>query len=273
MKANGRLRRRFADVKTERRAALVTFVTAGDPNPELSSEILYRLPASGADIIELGIPFSDPVADGPAIQASSQRALARGASLARTLEMVRRFRDHEADCPIVLMGYFNPIYSYGAEQFLIDAEAAGVDGLIVVDLPPEEDELVPSLDKSQLDFIYLAAPTTDDDRLPTVLAHASGYVYYVSIAGITGTRAPETKDVEAAVARIRQHTDLPIAVGFGIRTPEQAAAIGAFADGVVVGSALVSQVADNVDSDGSPNKNCANAVISTVEQLAARLRY
>lgn len=271
MNTDNRIGRRFAALKAEGRAGLVAFVTAGDPNAEVSAEILAGLPAAGADLIELGVPFSDPMADGPAIQASSQRALAQGATLAKTLDMVRMFRAQENDCPIVLMGYFNPVYSYGAERFFADAAGAGVDGLIIVDLPPEENELQALLANSGLDFIYLTAPTTDDARLPIVLKHTGGYVYYVSITGITGTSTPDLSTVEAAVKRIRKQTELPVAVGFGIRTPEQAAAFGAFADGVIVGSALVNQVADHIDANGNPSDGCAEAVLSAVRDLAAGL--
>jgi tryptophan synthase alpha chain len=240
-----RIDARFAALKHEGRAGLVTFVTAGDPDHETSLAILKGLPQAGADLIELGMPFSDPMADGPAIQASSLRALKAGASVKRTLALVRAFRAGDQETPLVLMGYYNPIYAYGGAGFLADAKAAGVDGLIVVDLPPEEDEelCLPAL-KSGLSFIRLATPTTDDRRLPAVLANTSGFVYYVSITGITGTRAGEFAALKEAVMRLRRHTELPVAIGFGIRTPEQAADVARIADAVVVGSALVAAVAE-----------------------------
>src|ERR1700751_1097746 len=229
-----RIDRRFAELKSQGRAALVTFLTAGDPDPETSLALLRAVPAAGADVVELGMPFTDPMADGPAIQLSSQRALKAGQTLARTLAMVRAFRAADGTTPIVLMGYYNPIYIYGVERFLADAGSAGVDGLIVVDLPPEEDEelCLPAL-KAGVNFIRLATPTTDDKRLPAVLANTSGFVYYVSITGITGAAAPDADKVHAAVTRIKRHTKLPVAVGFGVRTAEQAAVIAAGADGVV----------------------------------------
>jgi tryptophan synthase alpha chain len=253
--------------------ALVTFITAGDPDYETSLEILRGLPAAGADVIELGMPFSDPMADGPAIQASSQRALKAGHKMDMTLEMVREFRKGDQDTPIVLMGYYNPIYFRGPERFVAEAAEAGVDGLIVVDLPPEADnELCLPARAAGLNFIRLAAPTTDDARLPAVLANTSGFVYYVSITGITGTRTPDTGEVAANVARIKSHTPLPVAVGFGVKTPEQAAAIGAVADGVVVGSALVGAIKESLDDQGRATEQTAPAVFSLVEQLAAGVR-
>jgi tryptophan synthase alpha chain len=268
-----RFDRRFAALRDQGRAAFVTFTTAGDPDYETSLAIVRGLPGAGADIIELGMPFTDPMADGPAIQASSQRALKAGQTMIRTLELVRAFRDGDRDTPIVLMGYYNPIYSYGVDRFLVDALAAGVDGLIVVDLPPEEDEelCVPAL-AAGLSFIRLATPTTDDKRLPTVLANTSGFVYYVSIAGITGTRAPDTTAVAAAVARIKRHTGLPIAVGFGVRTPDQAAAIAAAADGVVVGSAIVERIAAGLGADGRPGVETAATVLDFVREIAGGVR-
>ncbi|RMF10101.1 MAG: tryptophan synthase subunit alpha, partial [Alphaproteobacteria bacterium] len=235
-----RIDTRFADLREKGRAALVTFITAGDPDYDTSLALLKALPAAGADIIELGMPFSDPMADGPAIQASSQRALAAGQTMKKTLRMVREFHKQDPDTPIVLMGYYNPIYVYPVDAFLADCLEAGVDGLIVVDVPPEEDEeiCIPALEAG-LNFIRLATPTTDDRRLPAVLAHTSGFLYYVSIAGITGTAAPDPSAVHAHVARIKESTDLPVAVGFGVKTPEQARIIAQGADGVVVGSALV----------------------------------
>lgn len=265
-----RIDRRFAALKREGRTALVTFITAGDPDTETSLEILKQLPAAGADIVELGMPFSDPMADGPAIQASSQRALKAGHTMRKTLEMVRAFRKGDDATPIVLMGYYNPIYVYPVADFLRDALEAGVDGLIVVDVPPEEDEEVclPAL-KAGLNFIRLATPTTDDKRLPAVLANTSGFVYYVSIAGITGTRAPDPARVHAHVARIKAKTTLPVCVGFGVKTPEQARAISQGADGVVVGSALVGTIADSLTAKGKPGQETVKAVIGLVKQLAS----
>src|SRR5262245_48256969 len=236
-----RIDRRFAELSSEGRAALVTFVTAGDPDPETSLAILSALPADGADVVELGMPFTDPMADGPAIQMSSQRALKAGQTLEKTLGMVRSFRKGDDRTPIVLMGYYNPIYVYGVDRFLDAAKSAGVDGLIVVDLPPEEDEelCLPAL-RAGLNFIRLATPTTDGKRLPAVLANTSGFVYYVSITGITGAATPDPGEVIAAVSSIKRHTNLPVAVGFGVRSAEQAAVIAAGADGVVGGSGVVS---------------------------------
>jgi len=253
--------------------ALVTFITAGDPDYATSLEILRGLPEAGADLIELGMPFTDPMADGPAIQASSQRALKAGHKMDMTLEMVREFRKGDQETPIVLMGYYNPIYFRGPERFVAEAAEAGVDGLIVVDLPPEADEeLCLPARAAGLNFVRLAAPTTDDARLPAVLSNTSGFVYYVSITGITGTRTPDTGEVAANVARIKSHTPLPVAVGFGVKTPEQAAAIGAVADGVVVGSAIVSAIADSLDEKGRATAHTAPAVFSLVQQLAAGVR-
>ena len=271
--ATSRIDRRFAKLKAEGRPALVTFVTAGDPDTDTSLEILKALPKAGADVIELGMPFSDPMAEGPPIQLSSQRALAAGQTMAKTLQMVRAFREGDADTPIVLMGYYNPIYSYGNARFLDDARAAGVDGLIVVDLPPEaDDELcVPAIARG-INFIRLATPTTDDRRLPAVLANTSGFVYYVSITGITGTAAPDPSRVATAVQRIKRHTILPVAVGFGVKTAEQARAIGANADGVVVGSALVNAVRDSLDAAGRATAKTVGAVTGLVAALAEGVR-
>jgi tryptophan synthase alpha chain len=268
-----RIDHRFAELKSAGRAALVTFLTAGDPDPATSLAILRALPAAGADVIELGMPFTDPMADGPAIQMSSQRALKAGQTLKQTLAMVRDFRREDAATPIVLMGYYNPIYIYGVDRFLADAKSAGVDGLIVVDLPPEEDEelCLPAL-KAGLNFIRLATPTTDDKRLPAVLANTSGFVYYVSITGITGAAAPDPGKVGAAVARIKRHTKLPVAVGFGVRTAEQAAAIASGADGVVVGSALVSALKASLDGSGKATAKTVPSVADLVAELARGVR-
>ena len=268
-----RIARRFAKLKAEGRAGLVTFTTAGDPDLETSAEILKGLPAAGADLIELGVPFSDPMADGPAIQASSLRAIKAGMTLTKVLAIVADFRKDDDETPIILMGYYNPIYIYGVDRFLADALKAGVDGLIVVDLPPEEEgELcLPALDAG-INFIFLTAPTTDDKRLPRVVEHASGFVYFVSITGITGTKSAQAADVATHLARIKNHTDLPVAVGFGIRTPEQAAGIAAVADAVVVGSALVDRVTSNLDDGGKPTAATAEAVLSLVRDLAGGVR-
>jgi tryptophan synthase alpha chain len=268
-----RIDRRFAELKSEGRSALVTFLTAGDPDRETSLAILKSLPAAGADVIELGMPFSDPMADGPSIQLSSQRALKAGQTMARTLDMVRAFRITEARLPIVLMGYYNPIYVYGVDRFLRNAKDAGVDGLIVVDLPPEEDtELcLPAL-AAGLNFIRLATPTTDDKRLPAVLANTSGFVYYVSIAGITGTAMPDVALTAEAVARIKRHCRLPVAVGFGVRTADQAAAIARGADGVVVGSALVNALKETLDESNRATAPTLGAVTGLVAELARGVR-
>jgi tryptophan synthase alpha chain len=268
-----RIDRRFAELKEQDRAALVTFLTAGDPDPETSLAILRAIPAAGADVVELGMPFTDPMADGPAIQTSSQRALKSGQTLKKTLDMVRTFRQGDDATPLVLMGYYNPIYIYGVDRFLRDAKSAGVDGLIVVDLPPEEDaELcLPAL-KAGLNFIRLATPTTDDKRLPAVLANTSGFVYYVSITGITGTATPDPGKVAAAVARIKRHTSLPVAVGFGVRTAEQASMIASGADGVVVGSALVNALKGSLDGDDKATAKTVTVVINLVAELARGVR-
>jgi tryptophan synthase alpha chain len=265
-----RIERRFAELRQAGRGGLITFLCAGDPDPATSAELIAGLPAAGADLIEIGMPFSDPMADGPAIQAGSLRALGAGMRLAGTLELVRGVRRTDEATPIVLMGYYNPIYRYGSKRFLEDAEQAGVDGLIVVDLPPEEDDelCLPALDRG-LSFVRLVTPTTDDRRLPEVLANTSGFLYYVSIAGITGTRAPVADQVGAAVARLRRHTALPVAVGFGIREPAQAAAIAKVADAAVVGSALVAQIADSLDSDGRAMPGLKESLLAKVRELAA----
>jgi tryptophan synthase alpha chain len=268
-----RIDRRFADLKREGRAALVTFTMAGDPDTKTSLEILKALPKAGADVIELGMPFTDPMADGPAIQAGGLRALQAGQDMIKTLGMIRAFRKGDSATPIVLMGYYNPIYIYGVTKFLVDAKSAGVDGLIVVDLPPEEDEelCLPAL-KAGLNFIRLATPTTDDKRLPAVLANTSGFVYYVSITGITGSAAPDADKVHAAVTRIKRHTQLPVAVGFGVRTAKQARAIAAGAEGVVVGSALVNAVKESLDKKGKATPRTVKAVAQLVSELASGVR-
>ncbi len=268
-----RIDRRFAALGDEGRAALVTFTVAGDPDYDTSLAIVQALPKAGADVIELGMPFTDPMADGPAVQAAGVRALAAGQTMTKTLALVRAFRAGDDATPIVLMGYYNPIYIYGVETFLADAKAAGVDGLIVVDLPPEEDEelCLPAL-RAGLNFIRLATPTTDDKRLPAVLANTSGFVYYVSVAGITGSAAPDPKRVTEAVARIKRHTALPVAVGFGVRTAQAAAAIARGADGVVVGSALVDALRKTLDPGGKATGGSVAAVTAVVAELAAGIR-
>jgi tryptophan synthase alpha chain len=268
-----RIDRRFAALKAEGRAALVTFVTAGDPDLATSLAILKGLPKAGADIIEVGMPFSDPMADGPAIQASSLRALHAGQDMVKTLALVKDFRAGDAETPIVLMGYYNPIFIYGNERFLADAKAAGVDGLIVVDVPPEaDDELCVPAMAHGLNFIRLTTPTTDAARLPAVLANTSGFLYYVSITGITGSAAPVASDVHAQVARIKASTKLPVAVGFGVRTGEQARALAKGADGVVVGSALVQALKDSLDAKEHATPKTVAAVLDLVAELAQALR-
>ena len=268
-----RIDKRFAALKKEGRAALVTFIMAGDPEYDTSLAIAKALPNAGADIIELGMPFTDPMADGPAIQAAGLRALKAGQRMTRTLSLVRDFRKDDDQTPIILMGYYNPIYIYGNERFLADAKAAGVDGLIIVDLPPEEDDelCLPAL-KAGLNFIRLATPTTDDKRLPKVLTNTSGFVYYVSVTGVTGTAAPDTSKVTGAVARIKRHTRLPVAVGFGVKTAEQARAIAEGADGVVVGSALVDAMFKSLDKTGKAGAGTVNAVTQLVSALAQGVR-
>ncbi len=268
-----RITRRFAQLKQAGRSGLVVFVTAGDPDEATFVGILGGLARSGADLIEIGVPFSDPMADGPAIQASSQRALKNGMTLKRILSIVRDFRRQDDATPIVLMGYYNPIYIYGVDAFIRDAKSAGVDGLIVVDLPPEEEKelCLPARDAG-LNFIYLTAPTTDDKRLPRVVKNASGFVYYVSITGITGTRSANVPDVEAAVERLRRATDLPIAVGFGIKTPAQAAEIARVADAAVVGSAIVDTIAANLDAEGRAKPELVETVLDFVHGLGTAVR-
>ncbi|MGA3340096.1 MAG: tryptophan synthase subunit alpha [Methylocella sp.] len=264
-----RIDRRFEDLARQNRAALVTFVMAGDPDLETCLAILKALPKAGADVIELGMPFTDPMADGPAIQAAGLRALAAGTTLAKTLALTANFRKSDSTTPIVLMGYYNPVYVYGVEAFLRDAKAAGVDGLIIVDLPPEEDSelCLPAL-AAGLNFIRLATPTTDDARLPAVLAHTSGFVYYVSITGITGAAAPEPAKVASAVSRIKAHTKLPVAVGFGVKNAGSAAAIAAHANGVVVGSAIVEALRASLDRHGKATEKSVEAVTGLVADIA-----
>jgi tryptophan synthase alpha chain len=269
----GRIDRRFEALRKEGRAALVTFTMAGDPDYETSLAILRDLPKAGADIVELGMPFTDPMADGPAIQAAGLRALESGQNVKKTLAAVREFRKGDDTTPLVLMGYYNPIYIYGVESFLADAKAAGVDGLIVVDLPPEEDtELCLPAVKAGLNFIRLATPTTDDKRLPAVLTNTSGFVYYVSITGITGAAAPDAGKVATAVARIKRHTALPVCVGFGVRTAAHARAIAEGADGVVVGSALVEAVRNSLGPDSKPSAATVAAVTNLAQALAEGVR-
>ena len=259
----------FNRLSKDRRAGLVTFITAGDPNLQTSLEILHRLPSAGADIIEIGMPFSDPMADGPAIQAASLRSLANGGSLRATLEMVRAFRGKNQTTPLILMGYFNPIYQYGTTQFVNDAATAGVDGLIMVDLPPEEDdELCDPARTAGLHWIRLVTPTTNENRLKDVLANSSGFVYYVSIAGITGTQSAAASSIEKAVHQIKAKSDLPVAVGFGIKTRDQVKEIGKIAEGVVVGSAIVNEIEQNLDVNGRPKAELVESVISLVRSLA-----
>ena len=268
-----RIDARFDALKEQGRAGLVTFITAGDPDLETSLALMKALPEAGADIIELGMPFTDPMADGPAIQLASQRALKAGQTMEKTFDMVRAFRKDDDETPIVLMGYYNPVYVYGNERFLKEAKEAGVDGLIIVDLPPEEDEelCIPAMEAG-LNFIRLATPTTDAARLPKVLANTSGFLYYVSVAGVTGTKAPDIASVGEAVARIKAHTDIPVAVGFGVKTPEQARAIGEVADAAVSGSALISALAARLDDNGQATDGAIEAVLELVRGLAGGLK-
>jgi tryptophan synthase alpha chain len=268
-----RIDARFAELKKQGRSAFVTFVMAGDPDPKTSLDIVKALPKAGADIIEIGMPFTDPMADGPSIQAAGLRALKAGMTLRKTLEMVRGFRKDDDLTPLVLMGYYNPIYIYGVDKFLADAKGAGVDGLIIVDLPPEEDDelCLPAM-KAGLNFIRLATPTTDDKRLPAVLANTSGFVYYVSITGITGAAAADSRTVGEAVARIKRHTELPVCVGFGIRTPEAARAIAENANGAVVGTALVDALRGSLDAEGRATPKTVGAVADLVAALAQGVR-
>jgi tryptophan synthase alpha chain len=265
--------RKFADLKAEGRPALVTYFMAGDPDYQTALDIMKSLPAAGADVIELGLPFSDPMADGPAIQLAGQRALKAGQTLVKTLQMARDFREVDQTTPIVLMGYYNPIYIHGVDKFLDEALEVGIDGLIIVDLPAEmDDELcIPALAKG-INFIRLATPTTDERRLPKVLTNTTGFVYYVSMTGITGSALPDTTKIGAAVQRIKSHTDLPVCVGFGVKTAEHARLIGASADGVVVGTAIVNQVANSLDKDGKASADTVQAVVTFVKGLSTGVR-
>jgi tryptophan synthase alpha chain len=268
-----RIERRFAELRQARRAGLVTYLTAGDPDPDTSARLFAGLAVAGADLIEIGMPFSDPMADGPVIQQAGQRALKQGMTLRGTLALVHKLRRADETTPIVLMGYYNPLYRYGADSFPQDAVAAGVDGVIVVDLPPEEDaELSVSARAAGLDVIRLATPTSDDRRLPHIVKDASGFIYYVAVAGITGTRSADAASVTAAVGRLRCFTELPIAVGFGIRSPEQAAAVGRAADAAVVGTALVQRLALNLNPDATAKPGLIDAVLADVRALAAGVR-
>jgi tryptophan synthase alpha chain len=268
-----RIEKRFAALKAEGRAGFVAYLTAGDPDLETSTRLLEGLAAAGADLIEIGMPFSDPMADGPAVQAAGLRALKSGMTVKKTLALVRHLRARDPDTPYVLMGYYNPIYRYGAEAFAKDAAAAGVDGLIIVDLPPEEEaELADPATAAGLDLVRLATPTSDEHRLPTIVERASGFIYYVAIAGITGTRAADAAAVRPAVARLRKFTNLPIAVGFGIKNPEQAAEIARAADASVVASVVVDRLAQNLDPDGKPKPGLVDAVLGDFAALAQSVR-
>lgn len=270
---SSRIENRFAQCRAEGRAALVTYVMAGDPDPETSLAVMRALPKAGADIVEFGMPFTDPMADGPAIQAAGLRALKAGQDTVKTLELVRRFREEDAQTPVILMGYFNPVEQYGVPRFIDDAKTAGVDGLIIVDLPPEEDDqlCIPALEAG-LAFIRLATPTTDDKRLPAVLKHTGGFVYYVSITGITGAATPDFDKVSGAVGRIKRHTDLPVVVGFGVKNGDHAESIARGADGVVVGSALIAALEATYDPQGRATAKSIPAVEALVRDLAAGVR-
>jgi tryptophan synthase alpha chain len=270
--ARGRIAARFAQLKAEGRGALIPFLEAYDPDLDTSMAILRGMPAAGADLIEIGVPFSDPMADGPTIQLAGQRALKAGGTLAKTLEMVRDFRRDDAETPVILMGYLNPIMSYGIDRFCPDAAAAGVDGLIVVDMPPEEADTLAAAAAHGLDLIRLVAPTTDDARLPLVLNGTSGFVYYVAIAGITGTRSAEASALSQAIPRLRRHTDLPIAIGFGVRTSAQAGEASRIADGAVVASALIETLAKSLDAEGRAAPDTARRVLDQVRDLAQAVR-
>ncbi len=268
-----RLTTRFAALKAKKQPGLITFITAGDPDLDTCAKLLAGLPKAGADVIELGMPFSDPMADGPAIQAANLRAFKAGIDLRKTLDLVRGFRKLDNETPLVLMGYYNPIYIYGVDAFLRDAKQAGADGLIIVDLPPEEDKevCVPAI-ASGLNFIRLVTPTTDAKRLPAVLKNASGFLYYVSIAGITGTKSINADPVRAAMTELRRHTQLPVAVGFGITTPDEAKAIAQTADAVVVGSAIVNRIAAQLDGQGKAKPNLVDDVLGFIQSLSKAVR-
>jgi tryptophan synthase alpha chain len=268
-----RIDQKFAALKHDGRAALVTYITAGDPDYDTSLKIIEGLPKAGADVIELGMPFTDPMADGPTIQAGGLRALGAGQTMKKTLKLVTAFRKSDKTTPIVLMGYYNPIYVYGVAKFLVDIKKAGIDGLIVVDLPPEEDDelCIPAM-AAGINFIRLTTPTTDDKRAPAVFKHTSGFVYYVSVLGITGTKAPDLKSVKQNVERLKKHTSLPICVGFGVKTAEQARTIAKTADGVVVGSALVSAVETSLTKQGKATAKTPSAVHKIVAEIAKGLR-
>ena len=268
-----RIKAVFEALKAANEPGLVTFITAGDPDMPTSTKILTGLTEAGADVIELGMPFTDPMADGKAIQAANLRSLAKGTKLKDVLAMVAAFRQTNTKTPIILMGYYNPIYIYGVDSFLSDAKAAGVDGLIIVDLPPEEDtELcLPTL-QAGLSFIRLATPTTDDKRLTAVLRHTSGFVYYVSVAGVTGANSAQSQTVAQAITRLKNNTDLPVAVGFGIRTPDQAAAIGKMADAAVVGSAIIDKIADSLNEDNGATDKTVSDPLALVAALKQSLR-
>lgn len=269
-----RLGKRFAALKEQGQSAFVTFVSAGDPDPETSAALLSGFVDKGVDVLEIGMPFSDPMADGLAIQLGSQRALAKGMTLRGTLQMVRDFRNTNQETPIVLMGYYNPIYSYGVDQFLADAKDAGVDGFIIVDLPPEEEnEFAKPCHDVGLDFIYLTTPTADDARLKMIAERASGFIYYVSVTGVTGTKSAEQSDVAHAVKRIKQFTDLPVAIGFGINTPDQARSMAAVADGAVVGSAIVKKIEAGVDANGNATPTLVSDVLDYVGTLAEGVHH
>jgi tryptophan synthase alpha chain len=269
----GRIERRFAALASVHRAGFIPFITAGDPDLETSAKILAGLAGAGADFIELGMPFSDPMADGPTIQAASVRALKAGTTVKKILEMVREFRKTDSETPIILMGYYNPIYAYGGEAFVTDAKTAGVDGLIIVDIPPEADgELCLPAGNSGLDFIRLLAPTTDDFRLPTVLKNTGGFLYYISVTGTTGTKTASPDSIKAAVARIRRHSNLPIAAGFGVKTPAQVREVAKVADAVVVGSAIVETLAESLDAAGQARAETPKTVLGFVSELATGVK-
>ncbi|EHL95382.1 tryptophan synthase, alpha subunit [Acetobacteraceae bacterium AT-5844] len=267
-----RIAARFAQLKQEGRGALMPFLEAYDPDPATSLALLRGMPGAGADLIEVGVPFTDPMADGPTVQMAGQRALKAGGTLAGALAMVRDFRKDDDETPVILMGYFNPIMSYGVERFAVDAAASGVDGLIVVDIPPEEADVLAPATEQGLDIIRLVAPTTDDARLPKVLNGTSGFIYYVAIAGITGTRSAESASLAAAIPRLRKHTDLPIAIGFGVRTPQQAAEAAKVADGAVVASALIDTLAKSLDENGRAKPDTVRKVLDQVRELSAAVR-